>query len=516
VRIRNGHRAEARDGGLRNGTPVDAAVVIVGAGFSGVGMAIRLRQTGIEDFVVLEKSGQAGGTWRDNRYPGCACDVHSHLYSFSFELNPDWTRMFATQPEIWAYLERCIDKYGVRAHIRPGCTVTGAEFDEGTDTWRVLVDGAAPVTCRAVVFATGPLHLPAYPDLPGLSSFAGTTFHSATWEHGYDLAGKRVAVIGTGASAIQFVPQIAPQVARLDLYQRTAPWVLPKPDRAIGEREQALYRRLPALQRLRRNAIYWLLESRLPGFTTRRGILRFAQRLARWNIRRSIADPALRARLTPNFAMGCKRVLISNDYYPALARDNVELVTAGIAQVRPDGIVDAGGRFRPVDAIIFGTGFHVTDALDGFHLIGRGGRTLQDAWAEGMEAYLGVAVAGFPNAFLLLGPNSGLGHNSVVFMAEAQMNYVLQALRLLATRRAGSVAVRAGVQRRYNADIQARLAGTVWNTGGCRSWYLDPNGVNRTLWPTYTWRYWLRTRRLDPADFEITAGARRPTAARRG
>ena len=423
--------------------------------------------------------------------------------------------MFAPQPEIWAYLERCIDRYGIRAHIRPGCHVVGAEFEEGTDTWRVLVDGGATLTCRAVVFATGPLHLPAYPDLPGLADFAGTRFHSATWDHGYDLAGKRVAVIGTGASAVQFVPQIAPQVARLDLYQRTPPWVLPKPDRAIGERERALYRRVPAVQRLHRYAIYWLLESRLPGFTNRQAMLRLVQRLARWNIRRSIADPALQARLTPDYAMGCKRVLISNDYYPALARDNVEVVTAGIAAVRPDGIVDADGLFRPVDAVIFGTGFHVTDALEGFHLVGRGGLKLQDAWADGMEAYLGVAVAGFPNAFLLLGPNSGLGHNSVVFMAEAQIDYVLRALRLLAGRRAGSVAVRGSVQRRYNEEIQGRLAGTVWNTGGCRSWYLDRNGVNRALWPTYTWRYWLRTRRLDPADFEITAGARRRAAPAR-
>jgi len=265
--------------------------------------------------------------------------------------------------------------------------------------------------------------------------------------------------------------------------------------------------------RLHRYAIYWLLESRLPGFTNRQAMLRLVQRLARWNIRRSIADPALQARLTPDYAMGCKRVLISNDYYPALARDNVEVVTAGIAAVRPDGIVDADGLFRPVDAVIFGTGFHVTDALEGFHLVGRGGLKLQDAWADGMEAYLGVAVAGFPNAFLLLGPNSGLGHNSVVFMAEAQIDYVLRALRLLAGRRAGSVAVRGSVQRRYNAEIQGRLAGTVWNTGGCRSWYLDRNGVNRALWPTYTWRYWLRTRRLDPADFEITAGARRRAPA---
>ncbi len=508
-------RDRVRDGGVRNAAPVDTAIVIVGAGFSGVGMAIRLRQAGIDDFVVLEKASAAGGTWRDNRYPGCACDVQSFMYSFSFEQNPDWNRMFASGPEIWAYLERCIDKYGVRPHLRHDSPVVGAEFDDETETWRVLVDGDRTVTCRAVVFATGPLHLPAYPDLPGLETFAGTTFHSSTWDHDYDLAGRRVAVIGTGASAVQFVPQVAPQVAHLDLYQRTPPWVMPKPDRAIGERERALYRRVPALQRLHRYAIYWLLESRLPGFTTRQGIMRLGQGVAKRNIRRAIADPALRRRVTPSYTMGCKRVLMSGDYYPALARANVDVVTDGIAEVRPDGILTADGRFRPADAIIFGTGFHVTDALDDFHLVGRNGLKLADAWADGMQAYLGVAVAGFPNVFLLLGPNSGLGHNSVVFMAESQVNYVLQALRLLGRRRAGTVEVRPDVQRRYNDDLQRRLAGTVWNTGGCTSWYLDRNGVNRALWPTFTWRYWLRTRRLDSADFEIRTGAAPRVAAGR-
>jgi cation diffusion facilitator CzcD-associated flavoprotein CzcO len=501
---------KVQDRGVRNGAAVDTAVAIVGAGFSGIGMAIRLKRAGMDDFLVLEKASEAGGTWRDNQYPGCACDVQSFMYSYSFEQNPDWSRMFATQPEIWAYLERCVDKYKIRPHLRHNTTVTGAEFDDETETWRVLVDGGRVITCRAVVFATGPLHLPAYPDLPGLATFAGTTFHSATWDHGYDLAGKRVAVVGTGASAVQFVPEIAGAVASLDLYQRTPPWVMPKPDRAIGEGERALYRRVPGLQRLHRYGIYWLLESRLLGFTSRRGIMHLGERIVKRAIRRAIPDPALRRAVTPGYTMGCKRVLISNDYYPTLARDNVHVITDGIAEVRPDGIVTADGQFRPVDAIIFGTGFHVTDALDDFHLVGRGGLKLQDAWADGMQAYLGLAVAGFPNAFLLLGPNSGLGHNSVVFMAESQAGYVLQALRLLARRRAGTVEVRGDVQRRYNEELQGKLAGTVWSDGGCQSWYLDRNGVNRTLWPSFTWRYWLRTRRLDPADFAVAA---RPAVA---
>jgi cation diffusion facilitator CzcD-associated flavoprotein CzcO len=479
---------------------VDTSVVIVGAGCSGIALAIALRRAGVEDFMLLEKGADLGGTWRDNDYPGCACDIPSYLYSYSFAPSPGWTRMFPTQPEIWAYLRRCAGSYGVLPHLRLNTTVGGAEYDEATGTWRVLVEGARPITCRAVVLATGPLHVPSVPHLPGAGSFAGPSFHSARWDHAVDLTGKRVAVIGTGASAVQFVPRIAPAVGHLDIYQRTPPWVLPKPDRRIPGWEKRLYRWLPPLQRLHRSALYWLLEWRVLGFVVDPRILRVAQRVPLRHLAGQVRDPDLRRRLTPSYAMGCKRVLLSNDYYPSLLRDNVDLVTDGIAAIGPDGVLTADGTHRPADVIIYGTGFRVTDAFDGLHLRGRGGVTLREAWRGGMEAYLGMAVAGFPNLFLLLGPNSGLGHNSMIFMIEAQARYVTQALRALLRGQAGAVEVRPSVQRAYNRQLQDRLAGTVWSTG-CRSWYLDANGVNRTLWPGFTWRYWLRTRRLDPADY---------------
>jgi cation diffusion facilitator CzcD-associated flavoprotein CzcO len=489
-----------KDRGLRAGRAVDTSVIIIGAGFSGIGMAIKLRQAGVDDFLILEKADRVGGTWRDNQYPGCACDVPSFMYSFSYELNPDWTRMFATQPEIWRYLEHCVDKYDLGRHLRFGVETGGAEFDDATSTWRVLTQDGH-LTCRAVVFATGPLHIPAYPDIPGAETFQGAAFHSANWDHDYDLTGKRVAVIGTGASAIQFVPEIAPLTASLEVFQRTPPWVLPKPDREIGARERARYRRHPARQRARRWLIYWLLEGRLMGFSAKRGGL--AEKLARRHIRQGIADPELRRKVTPDYALGCKRVLISNDYYPTLDRDNVELTTTAIDRIVPEGVLTTDGRLHPVDAIVYGTGFQVSDALESTHLIGRNGLKLRDAWLDGIEAYLGTAISGFPNAFMLLGPNSGLGHNSVVFMAEAQINYVVRALRLLARRQAATIDVLPGVQRRYNARLQRELAGSVWDAGGCRSWYQDRNGVNRSLWPTFTWRYWLRMRKLDPADYAV-------------
>jgi cation diffusion facilitator CzcD-associated flavoprotein CzcO len=489
-----------RDRGLRAGRDVDTSVVIVGAGFSGIGMAIKLKQAGVDDFLILEKADRAGGTWRDNQYPGCACDVPSFMYSFSYELNPDWSRMFATQPEIWAYLEKVVAKYDLERHIRYGTEMAGAEFDDATATWRVLTS-AGQVSARAVVFATGPLHVPAFPDIPGAETFRGTMFHSASWNHDYDLSGKRVAVIGTGASAIQFVPAIAARVRRLEVFQRTAPWVLPKPDKELTARQQARYRRFPALQRARRWLIYWLLEGRLLGFSAKRGGL--AEKMARRHIAKGISDPDLRRKVTPDYALGCKRVLISNDYYPALTRVNVELSTTPIERIVPAGVKTADGRVHEVDAVIYGTGFQVTDALESMHVIGRNGLKLQDAWVDGIEAYLGTTISGFPNAFMLLGPNSGLGHNSVVFMAEAQINYVVQALRLLARRQAGTIEVLPGVQRRYNQRIQDELTGSVWDAGGCKSWYQDRNGVNRTLWPTFTWRYWLRMRTLDPADYAI-------------
>ncbi|HEV2781132.1 MAG TPA: NAD(P)/FAD-dependent oxidoreductase [Actinophytocola sp.] len=495
---------------------IETETVIVGTGFSGLGMAIRLIKEGRTDFVVLEKADDVGGTWRDNTYPGCACDVPSHMYSFSFEPNPNWSRSFSTQPEIWAYLRRLTDKYRLRRHIRFGVEVSGARWDEAESRWQVSTTDGRELVARFLVSGVGALHIPNIPALPGLSTFAGRAFHSARWDHDYDLTGKRVAVIGTGASAIQFVPEIAGRVAELHLYQRTPAWVLPRPDGPIAERTKAVFRSLPPVQRLYRNAIYWAAESMALGFNGNTWLLRAGEWLGRRHLRNQIGDRELRRKLTPRYTLGCKRVLGSNTYYPALARDNVEVITDGIAEVHAHSIVTADGRERPVDAIIFGTGFHVTDAFDRLRITGRGGRDLASEWRrDGIRTHLGITVSGFPNLFFLLGPNTGLGHNSVVFMIESQIRYIAKAMRLVLGSRAEAIEVRAGVQERFNVDIQRKLARGVWSTGGCSSWYLDSTGVNRTIWPGFTWRYWLQTRRINPADFELV-GSREPARVLQG
>jgi cation diffusion facilitator CzcD-associated flavoprotein CzcO len=477
-------------------------IVIVGSGFAGLGMAIRLKRAGIESFTVLEKGADVGGTWRENRYPGCACDVPSHLYSYSFEPNPDWTRTYSTRPEIWDYLRRCADKYGIRPHIRFRAEVVRAEFDEAEGLWRVHTRAGERYRARVLVLGTGFLSTPSWPAIPGRERFRGRSFHSQQWDESYDLRGKRVAVIGTGASAIQIVPRIAPLVARLDLYQRTPPWILPHPDRPIIARERRLYARFPWLQRLVRGATYWYYELRVFPFAIDPRLMRPFEREARRFFARQIADPELRRKLTPDYALGCKRILISDDYYPALTRANVRLITDGIREVREHGIVAGDGTEREVDAIIYATGFKANAPLPRGMIAGRGGRDLWDAWREGPEAFLGTAVAGFPNLFLLVGPNTGLAHSSMVFMIEAQIGYVLDALRVLERNGLKYVDVRPDVQAAYNRGLQRRLRRAVWTVGGCRSWYLDAHGKNVTLWPGFTWRFWLLTRRFRARHYE--------------
>jgi cation diffusion facilitator CzcD-associated flavoprotein CzcO len=477
--------------------------VIVGSGFSGLGMAIRLKQAGIDDFVVLEKASDLGGTWRDNRYPGCACDIPSHLYSFSFAPSPCWTRKYPPADEIWAYMRRCAEQYGVVPHIRFETEMTGAELDPAGGGWRVHTRAGETFDCQALILAMGPLHQPMYPAIPGLERFGGRAFHSSDWDAGCDLTGRRVAVIGTGASAIQLVPQVAPRAATLHVFQRTPPWVLPRGDRPVAPWQRWLFRVLPVTQRAVRTAIYWSLELRVLGFSVNPGLMRLLQRLAVAHLHRQVADPELRRALTPGYTLGCKRVLLSDDYYPAFSRANVELVTSGISEVREDRIVTSDGVERPVDVIVFGTGFHVTDAMANVTVVGRDGLRIQDAWRDGMEAYLGTTVAGFPNLFLVLGPNTGLGHNSMVFMIEAQTRYVLQCLRMLRESGRAELEVRPPVQSAFNRRIQERLRRAVWSVGGCASWYLDASGTNRTLWPGSSFRYWLRTRRARTADYGV-------------
>ncbi|SDG62983.1 Predicted flavoprotein CzcO associated with the cation diffusion facilitator CzcD [Sinosporangium album] len=481
----------------RGDTP---AITIIGSGFSGLGMAIKLKEAGFHDFVIVEKSSDVGGTWRENTYPGCACDVPSHLYSFSFHLNPHWSRMFSPQEEIWDYLRSCIDTYGLRPHLRFNTAVTALAYDDTAREWRISLASGETLTSKAVVTAAGALHIPKFPKIPGRERFQGTAFHSAQWDHTADLAERRVAVIGTGASAVQFIPRIAPQAASLTVFQRTPPWIHPKPD---GDLPQRLFATVPGAARLFRNAIYWALESRGAGFAVDPRLMAPQERLARRHLARQVADPDLRAELTPDYTIGCKRILISNDFYPALQRDNVSLVTDPVAEIRERTIVDAAGREHEVDAIVYGTGFTVTGGLSVPHVTGRGGLRIQEAWKNGVEAYLGVTTSGFPNLFFLLGPNTGLGHNSVVFMIEAQVHYILECLRLLSKTKARGLDVLRSAQDDYNRRLRQRLDHAVWSAGGCRSWYLDRSGVNRSLWPGFSFEYWARTRTVKPSAYEL-------------
>ncbi len=477
-------------------------VGILGAGFGGLGTAIRLRQEGVEEFVIWERHADVGGTWWANSYPGCQCDVPSHLYSFSFAPNPDWSRTYPLQPELRDYLRRCVDRFGLRDKLRLECEVTGAVWDDGAALWRVQTS-QGDYTADALVVAPGPLSEPSIPAVPGLEGFDGDVFHTGEWDHSVDLAGRRVAVVGTGASAIQVVPQIQPVVESVTVFQRTPPWVVPHGDRPISSRERALYRRFPALQRLARTGIYCMRELLVPGLAYEPRMMRIVERIARRHLEQQVADPELRRRLTPDYAIGCKRILPSNTWYPAITQPNAEVVTSGLASVRPGAVVSAGGDAREVDAIIFATGFSVTDIPAAARVHGARGTALSDVWDGSPQAYRGTTIAGFPNLFLLVGPNTGLGHNSIVFMIEAQLAYVLDALRTLRAKGARRLEVRQEAQDAYNERMQERLSRTVWNTGGCSSWYIDRKGRNSTIWPDFTWRYWHAMRRFDPHAYSI-------------
>ena len=486
--------------------PAHARVVVVGSGFAGIATAVRLLGRGTRDVVVLERGDDVGGTWRDNTYPGCACDVPSHMYSLSFAPNPGWTHAFSPQPEIQAYLQRVAREHGVLPLVRTGTELQGARWDDDAQRWH-LATSRGQMTCDVLVLATGGLSDPSVPSLPGLERFAGTTFHSAQWRHDHDLTGERVAVIGTGASAIQFVPHVQRRAVSLTVFQRTAPWVMPRRNRRIPAAEQALYRALPAAQRLTRAGIYAGRESWILGFRNP-AVMKVAERVARHHLAAQVPDPVLREKLTPTYRLGCKRVLLSNDYYPALSQDNVEVVTDRIVEVTETGVVaqapDGTRTEHEVDTIIFGTGFRVTDPPVAHVVTGRDGRTLAESWAAGgMQALRGTTVAGFPNLFFLVGPNTGLGHNSIVYMIESQVGYVLDALDQLEARGASSLEPRRTAQEAYTEHVQRELAGTVWNAGGCSSWYLDRHGRNTTLWPTFTWTFRNGVRKVDLSEYEL-------------
>jgi len=486
-------------------------VLIVGTGFAGLGMAIALQKAGMKSFRILERAQSVGGTWRDNHYPGCACDVQSHLYSFSFEQNPDWSRMFARQPEIKAYLEKCAQKYALEPHIEYGAEVIQARYDEAAQRWTVSTRSGKTYSARVLISGMGGLSTPVIPTLKGIENFKGERFHSAQWNHQYDLKGKRVAVIGTGASAIQFVPQIQPQVASLDLYQRTPPWIMHKPDRAISATEQKLFRKLPVLQKAMRSAIYLMLESRVFGFVINPGLMKLIEGQARKHIRNQVSDPELRAKLTPDFQFGCKRVLISNDYYPALTQKNVDVVTDGIREIRANSIVTADGQEREVDCIIYGTGFAAQDPMPKGAVFGRGGLDITDAWAQGPEAFKGTTVAGFPNFFMIVGPNTGLGHSSMVYMIESQVAYVLDAVKQMRANAWGAVDVKPARQQAFNEQLQKKLQRAIWSSGGCKSWYVNEQGRNTTLWPGFTFKFRSELKQFDAADY-VTEAVKRPAA----
>lgn len=461
------------------------AVLIAGSGFAGLGTAIRLRQAGRTDFTIIERADDVGGTWRDNSYPGCACDVPSHLYSFSFAPNPTWSRSFSRQAEIHEYLRTVAREHGVYEHCRFGHELLDARWDDGTRRWVVRTTGG-DFTADVVVNATGALSQVALPAIPGIAEFEGTLFHSAEWDHSHSLQGERVAVVGTGASAIQFVPRIVKQVAHLDLYQRTPPWVAPRMDRPTTAVERALYSRVPAVQKLARAAIYGSRELVAGAMTYEPRLLKGVELAARAHLRRAVKDPELRRKLTPSYAIGCKRILISNDYYPAVARPNVDVITAGVAEVRARSVIDTDGVEREVDTIILGTGFHVTDNPLAGLVRGADGRTLADVWQGSPNAYRGTTIAGFPNMFMLAGPNTGIGHTSLVYMIEAQIDYLMRALEHLDRTGAAAVDVLPSAQQAWNAGIDRAMEGSVWTAGGCASWYLDANGRNSTLWPGFT------------------------------
>ncbi|GGV08544.1 flavin-binding monooxygenase [Actinomadura cremea] len=479
-------------------------VVIIGSGFGGIGMAIRLGMAGVRDVVILERARDLGGTWRDNTYPGAACDIPSHLYSFSFEPKTDWTRRFPPQPEILDYLRHCARKYGVLDRIRFGTEVTEARFDEDAALWRISTTGGE-LEARVLVSASGQLNRPALPEIAGRESFTGPSFHSARWDHGVDLRGRRVALIGTGASAIQIVPEIARDVAELRLYQRTPPYVIEKPDRPYPAWKRAVLRNVPGVHGLSRARIYAQLESRAVGFFKYPKLMGLMEHRFRRELDEVVADRDLRDALVPGYRMGCKRILVSNDYYPALTRPNVQLMTDPIERITPSGVATSGGE-HPADVLVYATGFSTTDFLAPMKIVGRDGRELNEAWRDGARAHLGITVSGFPNLFLLYGPYTNLGHNSIIYMLESQFRYVLGCVRAMRRHGLGWIDVRPDVEDAFVREMRARMRTTVWEAG-CDSWYRRADGTVVNNWPGFTFAYRRSTRRPDPRHFR----ARRTT-----
>ncbi len=486
--------------GWGDGGPMRTQVVIVGAGFAGIGLGIKLKEAGLHDFVILEKSDLIGGVWQQNRYPGAECDVPSHLYSFSFELRPDWPHKYASQADILDYLVHCARKYGLEPHIRLAAEVTEARWDEPTCHWIVTTSDGRLFQARSLVTAAGQLSRPVRPQLPGLAGFSGTVFHSAEWRNDYDLRDKRVAVVGTGASAIQLVPMIAPLASKLYVFQRSPAYVLPKGNKPYSQRQISLFRHIPAALKLHRLRIFLQHEARVIAFVRFPELLRLMRLEFLRHLRRSVSDPGLRSRLTPNYHMGCKRILLSDDFYPAMQRPNVELVTAGISELNPNSIVATDATERKIDCIIFGTGFAAF--LAPMRITGVGKQSLNQCWKNGAEAYIGTTVTGFPNFFMLYGPNTNLGHNSIIYMIESQIHYVTACLVRVDRDEIRVLEIKKEIQDEFNSQIQRRLKKTVW-AKGCTTWYLTASGMNTANWPGSTFEFRLRTRAPKWVDYLV-------------
>jgi len=478
-------------------------VAIIGAGFGGLAMAIRLLQRNIHNFLILEKSNEVGGTWRENQYPGAACDVQSHLYSLSFAPKTDWSKRYADAPEIFQYIQDVVQQFNLREYCQFNSEVVHTEYHEKECLWHVTLKDGRQMSCQYLIFASGPLHVPQIPHIKGIEKFQGKVFHSSQWDHQYDLNGKVVASIGTGGSAIQYIPEIAPQVKQLYVMQRTAAWVIPRDERKYLNVEKKLFKQADWFRKLHRARLYWSNESRaIP--IMQPSVMKYTQKLAEAFIRFQVKDKQLAQKLTPDYIMGCKRILVSNKYFPTFNRDNVELVTDAILELTADSIITKDGKMRKIDCLIYGTGF-ITDPriyLQPFSCLGEHGVELKQAWKDGAESYYGISHKGFPNLFQLLGPNTVLAHNSVIFMIEAQVDYILQMMDLVTQSQSNAIVVKDQVQDQFNQDVQDMLNNTVWQSG-CVSWYQQDGGKNFALWPTYTWKYWLKTKSLHPSDFRL-------------
>ncbi|MGX1810612.1 flavin-containing monooxygenase [Nocardia sp. NPDC055321] len=492
---------------MQNPTPATSpdeffTVAVIGAGFGGLGTAAALKKTGIDDFVVFERAADVGGTWQANTYPGAQCDIPSILYSFSFASNPEWSRLYPLQPEIQSYLRTVADRFDITPHIRFSTEVTDASWDDDAGIW-VIEAGGRRVRARFLVAALGPFSEPSVPAIPGLATFEGPQFHSARWDHTFDPEGKRIAVIGTGASAVQFIPRLQPNAEQLKVFQRTPTWIMPHPDRPIGGTQRKMFAVAPATQRAARAGFNLVQEALVPGFVYKPALLKAMEAVARAHLRRQIRDPELRAKLTPAYRFGCKRPTFSNAYYPALAAPNTSVITDSITEVGPQWIRTADGGEHEVDAIVFGTGFTMTGHPGLARIHGRDGADLAGHWGSDANAYLGTMVSGFPNMFVLLGPNSAL-YTSQVVTIEAQVRYLVDAIVSTLAAHADTIDVDPRVQERFIGEVDRKLAGSVWNSGGCSSYYLSPTGRNFTFWPGFAWQFQRRTARVDLRDFRLT------------